>query len=110
MSLGGTGLRDWLIQRYTAVYLVLFTIFLFVFFIRHPDLAFDDWQGLFSHFSMQIGTLFALICIVFHAWIGLWTILTDYIKPVFLRYFLQGIILLALFGYVVWGILILWGM
>ncbi|MGD9592998.1 MAG: succinate dehydrogenase, hydrophobic membrane anchor protein [Candidatus Berkiella sp.] len=45
----------------------------------------------------------------FHAWIGLWTVLTDYVKPLLIRYVFQAIILLALFVYVVWGIFILWG-
>src|SRR5258708_4891359 len=109
MSLGGTGSRDWLVQRFTAVYLAIYTLFIFVFLFRHPDITYEDWQGLFSQILMQVGTLFALLCIALHAWIGIWTVLTDYIKPIFLRYLLENIILMVLFGYVVWGILILWG-
>ncbi|MBN9288754.1 MAG: succinate dehydrogenase, hydrophobic membrane anchor protein [Gammaproteobacteria bacterium] len=109
MSLGGTGSRDWLVQRFTAIFLAIYTIFLFLFVVRHPDIAYGDWLNLFSQPLMQISTLFALVCIAFHAWIGLWTVLTDYVKPLFLRYALEGIILFVLFTYVVWGIFILWG-
>lgn len=109
MSLGGTGLRDWLVQRYTAVYLGIYTLFLVGFVLKHQVLTYEDWLGLFSSPLMQIGTLFALVCVAFHAWIGLWTVLTDYVKPALLRYLLEGLIIFSLFGYVVWGIFVLWG-
>lgn len=104
-----SGLRDWLIQRFTAVFLAAYTIFLFVFIIKHPHFEYADWQALFSYRAMQLSTLFALISMAAHAWIGLWTVLTDYVKSILVRYLLQAVILLALFVYVIWGIFILWG-
>lgn len=109
MSLGGTGLRDWLVQRYTAVYLAIYTLFLVSFIFMHQELTYESWIGLFASPWMQISTVFALLCVAFHAWVGLWTVLTDYVKPILLRYVLEGIILFTLFGYVVWGIFVLWG-
>ncbi len=109
MSLGGTGLRDWLVQRYTAVFLGGYTLFLAGFVLMHQTLTYGDWIGLFSSPYMQVSTIFAIVCVAFHAWIGLWTVLTDYVKPPILRYLLEGVILFTLFGYVVWGIFVLWG-
>ncbi len=103
------GSRDWLIQRFTAIFLAAYTLFLFFFLIQHPSIQYSDWQMLFSSRLMQLSTLFALISIAFHAWIGIWTVLTDYVKPLFLRYLLQAAVILVLFFYVVWGIFILWG-
>lgn len=108
MSLGGTGLRDWVIQRYTAVYLAAYTLFL-VYFVLQPTWTHEDWQGLFSYPWMQIGTVLALVSMALHAWIGLWIILTDYVKPVWLRYLLLGGVFILLFSYFLWGIMILWG-
>lgn len=105
----GTGLRDWLIQRFTAVFLGVYLVFFLVFLVKHPDLNYNDWRGLFSRFGVQIATIMALVSIGMHAWIGLYTVLTDYVKRVSWRYFLQALILLALFSYGVWGIMILWG-
>ena len=104
----GKGLRDWLIQRFTAVFLAAYALFLFIYCFAQP-VTYNEWNLLFSNPWMQVSTLFALISMAFHAWIGLWTILTDYVKPLLLRYFLQGVILFVLFGYIVWGIFILWG-
>ena len=105
----GMGLRDWLIQRFTAIFLGFYSVYLLVFLFQHPDLNYNDWRALFSSYWMQIASLFALVSIGLHAWIGLWTVLTDYVKSTFWRYVLQAAILFALFGYVVWGIMILWG-
>lgn len=105
----GNGLRDWLIQRFSAVFLAAYTLFLVFFVLTHPELTHEQWQWLFSNMVMQVSTVIALIMVALHAWVGLWTVLTDYVKPIFLRYFLQGLILLILLGYVIWGILILWG-
>lgn len=106
--LGSSGLSNWRIQRLTAIFLGLYVIFLTVFLLRHTPLAFEQWSGLFMHPWMQISTLFALVCVALHAWVGLEIVLTDYVKPFLLRYVLLGVILLALFSYVIWGVMILW--
>ncbi len=103
------GIREWKIQRLTALYLMGYTFFLFAFIFQHSPVSYEQWHGLFLHPIMQMGTLFALIAIAWHAWIGLTIILTDYIKPLFFRFTCQSIILLMLAGYVVWGSFILWG-
>lgn len=105
----GTGLRDWLIQRVTAIFLGGYSLFLLIFLFQHPDLHYNDWRSLFSSLWMQVASILALFSIGLHAWIGLWTVLTDYVKSTLWRYVLQTAILCALSGYVVWGIMILWG-
>ncbi|MBI2791328.1 MAG: succinate dehydrogenase, hydrophobic membrane anchor protein [Gammaproteobacteria bacterium] len=109
MSMLGSGSRDWLMQRFTAIFLAAYTLFLLFFFVRQTPVSYEALLHLFSGRVMQLSTLFALICIAFHAWIGLWTVLTDYVKPLLLRYLLQAVIIITLFVYVVWGIFILWG-
>ena len=109
MSLGGTGLRDWVFQRYTAVYLGLYSLFLVGFIMFRQEMTHEVWQGLFSHRWMQIASLLALVSMALHAWIGIWVVLTDYVKPILIRYTLQGLVFILLFSYFVWGITILWG-
>jgi succinate dehydrogenase / fumarate reductase membrane anchor subunit len=109
-SLGRSGLQDWLIQRITAVILAAYIIFLVGYFFYYPEIHFEQWQILFKSIWMRYATFIALLSLVAHAWIGVWTIITDYIKPVFLRLITQVIIFLALFFYLVWGLEILWGL
>src|SRR5579871_2803668 len=108
MSLGGTGLRDWMIQRYSAIYLALYTLFI-VGYVLQPHWTHADWQFLFSHHWMHIATLLALVSMALYAWIGIWIVVTDYVRPLFLRYLLLGLVFILLFSYFVWGIMILWG-
>lgn len=107
-SMTGHGLRDWLVQRVTAVILAVYTIFMVVFFLRHPNLDYNSWKTLFSCNLIRISTVITLLALMWHAWIGLWTVSTDYLKCLALRLSFQVIVFLALLTYVVWGIVILW--
>jgi succinate dehydrogenase / fumarate reductase, membrane anchor subunit len=109
MSFSNNGLKDWIWQRVTAVILAVYTIYLFVFFLSHPNLDYAQWQLLFSCTIMRIATVLVLFSVLVHAWIGMWTVLTDYVKPTAVRLSLQILILLALLSYLIWGIAIVWG-
>jgi len=108
-SLSRSGLRDWFVQRVTAIILAAYTLFLLIYVIACSPLTYEAWQGLFLNPWMRIFSFFALLSIVFHTWVGVWTIFTDYIKCSCLRLILQVIVILALIGYLVWGIEIVWG-
>ncbi|MEC9481847.1 MAG: succinate dehydrogenase, hydrophobic membrane anchor protein, partial [Halomonas sp.] len=58
---------------------------------------------------MRIFSLLAFLSLAAHAWIGLWTVVTDYIKPVGIRFTAQVVIILAIFVFLVWGVQVLWG-
>jgi succinate dehydrogenase / fumarate reductase membrane anchor subunit len=107
-SLTSSGLRDWLVQRVSAVILAAYFIFLLAYFILHPHLQYAGWQQLFACNLMRIFTLLALLSLVGHSWIGIWTVITDYIKCAWARLLLEVILILALLGYLFWGIEILW--
>ncbi|MDF1762570.1 MAG: succinate dehydrogenase, hydrophobic membrane anchor protein [Oleibacter sp.] len=108
-NLGRSGLYDWIIQRTTAVVLAVYTLFLFGFVIATPDMQYAQWQGLFSQTWMKIFSLAALISICGHAWVGMWTIATDYLaQSTALRFLFQLVCAIFLFAYLVWGIDILW--
>lgn len=108
-SLTGNGLKDWLIQRVTAVYLGIYTLFLVGFILSHPQLNYGQWVALFNHPVMKLASTLSLLAVLLHAWIGLWTVSTDYIKPTGLRIIFQVAILGILLLLFIWGIMILWG-
>lgn len=103
------GLRDWLIQRVTAVLMVFYFLGLMGFIIAHPDLAYYEWHGLFNHFWMKLATAIFVLCLLFHAWVGMWTVFTDYVKPFGLRLLLHVVVLLTLVAFFLETLLILWG-
>ncbi len=108
-NFGRSGLSDWLMQRVTAVILLAYTLFMVGYFLTVSDLDYITWVTLFQCTWMRIFSLLALLSLAAHAWIGLWTVSTDYMKSTGVRLVFQAVIALALFAYVVWGVQLLWG-
>lgn len=115
-SLGKSGLSDWMVQRVSAVILGVYFICVLSFFICNPELSFEQWKGYMGTGYMKVFTFLALLSLAGHAWVGLWTVSTDYLTErqlgsiaTPLRIVFQlGTILVAVV-YVVWGAMILWG-
>lgn len=108
-NLGRSGVYDWLIQRVSAYVLALYTLFLLG-FILFTDVTYESWAGLFATTWFRIFSLMALVAIGAHAWVGLWTVTTDYIKAMAPRFLVQAACGAVMFVYVVWGVEILWGL
>lgn len=115
-SFGRSGLYDWLIQRVGAVVLTAYTIFLVAYVAMNPEMDYAQWSNLYNQLWMRIFSLLALISFITHAWIGLWSVLTDYLtnrllgaKATVLRLIAQIVLGVAAVTYLVWGVEILWG-
>ncbi|MGB4246112.1 MAG: succinate dehydrogenase, hydrophobic membrane anchor protein [Pseudohongiellaceae bacterium] len=115
-SFGRSGLYDWVIQRITAVVLAVYFVALLGYLLINPDLTYQQWQALFATTWVRIASLLALLALCAHAWIGLWTISTDYLtadmigaKATVIRFLFQTACVVLMFIYLVWGIQILWG-
>jgi succinate dehydrogenase membrane anchor subunit len=102
------GLRDWLMQRVTAVVLVVFTLVLFIAVALQPTVDYARWQSLWSHGFVRFAALLAVISLLLHAWIGVRDIFMDYVKPTGPRLALQVLVILALVLYGAWSVQILW--
>lgn len=108
-SLTGNGLRDWLIQRISSLILFIYILLLVGFFSLHHSITTATLGAFFAHPWMRLFSLIALLCLFFHAWVGIMTIIADYIKLVSIRLLVQVLVILLLITYFVWGIAILWG-
>jgi succinate dehydrogenase / fumarate reductase membrane anchor subunit len=102
------GLRDWLAQRVTAAIMAVYTVMMFVVFVRNAPLKFGFWKNLFERGWMRVATLLFAVSLAWHAWVGMRDILMDYVKPAGLRLGLEILTLVVLAGYLGWTIQILW--
>ncbi|KXI23136.1 succinate dehydrogenase, hydrophobic membrane anchor protein [Photobacterium sanguinicancri] len=108
-TVGRNGIHDFILIRATALILTLYTFYMVGFFAFGPELTFEAWSAFFGQLSTRVFTLLALLSILVHAWIGLWQVLTDYIKPAALRAGLQLGVVVVLLVYLFSGFLIVWG-
>jgi len=108
LSVSHQGLRDWIVQRVSAIYMAIYSIGLIGFILLNPHMSFAEWHGLFSQVGMKVATLLFLLCILFHAWIGMWTIFTDYVKWFVMRCILNVLMFFMLAACFFWALMILW--
>ena len=114
-NFGRSGLSDWLIQRVSAVILLLYIVCHSAIILSTPEMSYAQWRDLFAGTTMRIFSLLTLLALCAHAWIGMWTISTDYLTTrhagkygTIIRLFFQfGCALLTLI-YLLWGIEIFW--
>lgn len=106
-GLTGSGSRDWVLQRLSAVVLAIYSIVVVGFFLFN-DVNFEVWHGFMMSLPMKLFSLVAILSLVFHAWVGMWTVFTDYVKSSGLRIVLQAIVIVAILAYLFWGVMIFW--
>ncbi len=104
-GLTGSGSRDWIVQRISAVILAVYSLVLVAWFLTHNP-TFELWQGFMLSLPMRLFSLLAVIALVGHIWVGMWTVFTDYIKSSGLRLVLQSAMIIAVIVYLFWGVMI----
>ena len=101
------GLSDWILQRATAVVLVLYTLIFITNLVVVEFHGFASWKGLFESVWMKTFSIAASISLVYHAWVGIRELWMDYIKPVGIKIGLQIFSILWLLGCGIWIVTIL---
>lgn len=104
------GLRDWLIQRVSAVLMAVYLVALAGYWCWQPYQNYDTWTALFSSQWMRSVSLLFLLSLFYHAWVGVRDIVMDYVKPAAIRLVIHVGVILLLLLYSIWSVQILWGM
>lgn len=95
-SFTGNGVADWLVQRTSAVILAAYTVFLVAWLLMLPEWTYSAWQQLFAAPIFKVFTLLTVLAFAAHAWVGLWTVTTDYLKNAMIRVLVQLLVILSL--------------
>lgn len=109
MSWRAQGLRAWLLQRLTALYIVLYLVLASIVLYFQTSLDFTAWHGLFRQPVINIATIFLFAAIFFHAWVGVRDILVDYARPQPIRFAALTLVSLLLLGLMVWIVFLMFG-
>ena len=101
------GLRPWIIQRVSAVYITLFILYLLYCGMVATASGFEPWRAwLFNPFN-SVGVCIFIIAVLFHAWIGMRDVVLDYVHNIMLRILVLAIIIGVLAGSGLWAFRIL---
>lgn len=102
MSWRAQGLRAWLLQRVTAVYLAAFTIAAAVWAVTSGPMEFAEWRAFMGRPAVSIAVLLFFAALLGHAWVGARDIVIDYLRPAALRLLVLALLALALVAMALW--------
>ena len=103
-----TGLRAWLVQRITAVYMLLFIVFFLAHFVVDSPHSYQAWHSWMMSSSVRITTAVFFAALLAHAWVGVRDVILDYVHAIAFR---VGLLVLLGFGLTalgIWVVRILW--
>ena len=107
MSRRAHGLRAWLLQRLSAVYLLLFLLYLVVRFGAAPVSDFAQWQGWLADPLVNLATGLFILSLLMHAWVGMRDVVMDYVTHTGIRVALFALVGLTLAGCGLWSLRVL---
>ena len=103
-----SGLRAWLVQRVSAVYMLLFILFLLTHLIADPPRSYAAWHDWMSSPAINVITSVFVVALLAHAWVGVRDVVMDYVHPIALRVLVLSSLALYLTGFGAWVARILW--
>lgn len=106
MSFQAQGMRAWLLQRLTAVYIAIYSLSLIGWIGSNSPVNYSSWYSLFSQPIILISTILFYLSLFIHAWVGVRDILVDYAKPSSVRFILLTALALFLTVMTTWLLLI----
>lgn len=103
-----TGTGIWLVQRATAMLLVVALPGLIVYFLTALPVDFAGWKSLFAPLWVRVLLLLTMTALALHAWVGMRDIFMDYVHPVGLRLALYLAVIVTLAACEIVMLVLLW--
>lgn len=97
-----TGLRAWLVQRVSAVFMLVFIVLLLFHFLLDPPHSYEAWQGWMKGPGISAGAVVFFAALFLHAWVGVRDVVMDYVRPVALRIAVLALLALGLTAMTAW--------
>lgn len=107
MSRKASGLRAWALQRLTAIYIALFTLYLVAVLLFSAPGDYQAWRGWLGGPLVSVALLLYVFSVLLHAWIGVRDVLIDYVHPIAIRAALLGAVALGLVSLGLWTMQVL---
>ena len=102
-----SGLRAWMLQRVSAIYLALCFISVLTLLLAQRPVTYDAWRAWIAHPAVNIACLLFFIALVIHAWVGMRDVVIDYVRSTGARFVLLVGVAASLLAMLVWAFRIL---
>ena len=96
------GLKPWLVQRISAVYILLFVIYVGVSIACADSSGYEYWLGWLFDPVNRIVTVLFVLALLLHAWVGMRDVILDYVHNTVVRILALSLVLAVLFGSGFW--------
>ncbi|MCC6532315.1 MAG: succinate dehydrogenase, hydrophobic membrane anchor protein [Burkholderiales bacterium] len=104
-----SGLNAWLVQRLSAVYSLLFIVYLSLHFLLEPPGSYEQWQQWMRQPLVSTASLIFFGALSLHMWVGLRDVVLDYVHSPGLRVCLLASVAIGLAAMAAWTARILLG-
>jgi succinate dehydrogenase / fumarate reductase membrane anchor subunit len=98
------GLRAWLWQRGSAIYLLVYVLVAGVLLLWRQPSSHEAWRAWMAQPAMTLATAVFFWALLIHAWVGGRDVLIDYARPLSLRLALLAILGLMLGASGLWAL------
>ena len=110
MSRRASGLRAWMWQRLTSIYMALFLIAAGIWLLVSPPESHAEWRGLMTRLPINLATAMFFGALLIHTWVGARDVLLDYIGPQALRLVLLTAVAFVLAASGLWVLRVLYSL
>ncbi len=107
MSFRLSGFRAWMWQRFSAVYLLLFIIYVLAVFSLQPPHSHAELVAWLGSLPVWIACLLFVPALLLHAWIGVRDVILDYVPSAAGRLLALAMVLISLSVFAAWALVIL---
>lgn len=101
------GLRAWIVQRVSAIYLAWFFVSALLVWLTQRPLSYDMWRAWIAHPVVNVACVLFFIALVLHAWVGVRDVVIDYVHATATRFVLLLSVAASLLAMLVWALRIL---
>ena len=104
MNRRAQGLRSWIWQRISAIYIALVILLFFVSLLRGTWSSYHQWHEWVANPVISIILVMFFLMVFIHAWVGVRDVILDHVKPLCFR---AAVLLLASLGL---GFCLIWSL
>jgi succinate dehydrogenase / fumarate reductase, membrane anchor subunit len=110
MSRRSHGLRAWIWQRVSALYMALFLLVAGLCLALSPPESALEWRDLVSNAAVNLATGLFFVALLVHAWVGGRDVIIDYVHSLALRLTMLALMGLVLAGSGLWMLRVLYSL